>query len=189
MKITENMLLELIHHEAIVLEAYKDSVGVWTWGVGVTDASGHRVGRYKDKPQTVQRVLEVFEWLVREKYAPPVVRAMGSGLSEHEFAAAVSFHYNTGAIGRATWVKDYNRGDIVAARSNIMNWNKAGGKVSSGLTKRRTKERDLFFEGKWDNDGGAKIYPVRKPSYSPDFARGKRFDITADVKAALRNAG
>ena len=103
--ITLRVALELLSHEAIVREAYKDSVGVWTWGVGVTDASGHKVQRYIDSPQTIERCLEIYVWLLRTRYAPAVRKAFeGHNLSEHEFAAALSFHYNTGAIGRATWV-------------------------------------------------------------------------------------
>ena len=33
--LTRRTLLELVYHEGIVLEAYKDSKGIWTWGIGV----------------------------------------------------------------------------------------------------------------------------------------------------------
>ena len=184
--ITPKVAMELIHHEAIVLEAYKDSVGVWTWGVGVTDNSGHRVGRYKDNPQSLTRVIEVFEWLVRERYLPKVTQTMGD-LNEHQLAAAVSFHYNTGRIHRASWVQKFLAGDEVGARKGIMAWNKAGGKVSKGLTIRREKERDLFFDGKWTHDGKALVIPVRKPSYQPNFRGAERVDIRDAVKKALKH--
>lgn len=185
--ITEKISLELVGHEAIVLETYKDSVGIWTWGVGVTDSSGHAVGRYKDLPQTVVRCLEVYEWLLREKYLPPVFKAFKDhDLKEHELGAALSFHYNTGAINRASWVKKFLAGDINASRKSIMAWNKGGGKVIPGLTERRKKERDLFFDGKWSADSKATIYPVKKPSYTPDFARGERVDISNAMRTALK---
>lgn len=190
MKLTPRIALELIHHEAIVLEAYLDSANVWTWGIGVTDASGHKVARYKDNPQTLGKCIEVYEWLLREKYLPGVLRAFkGYDLSEAEMGAALSFHYNTGAIGRASWVKKVKAGDMAGARRSIMAWNKAGGKVSRGLTIRREKERDLFFDGKWTHDGAALVIPVRKPSYRPDFRAAKRVDIRAAVEAALGGAG
>lgn len=176
--ITPRAAMELISHEAIVLEAYKDSVGVWTWGIGVTDMSGHRVGRYKDNPQTVERCIEVFEWLLREKYAPAVDRAFsGFDLAEHQYAAALSFHYNTGAIKRATWVKEFKAGNRSAAKSSFMNW-----RNPPEIIPRRKKERDLFFDGKWSADGRATIYPVRKPSYQPDFRNGQRVDISGAMK-------
>lgn len=31
-------------------EWYKDSKGIGTWGIGVTNASGQAVNRYKDDP-------------------------------------------------------------------------------------------------------------------------------------------
>ena len=33
MKITPKIAGEILTHESIVLEAYKDSADVWTWGV------------------------------------------------------------------------------------------------------------------------------------------------------------
>ena len=52
--ITVKIAQEIVSHEAIVREAYKDSVGVWTWSVGITNASGHKVfPRYKDNPQSL----------------------------------------------------------------------------------------------------------------------------------------
>ena len=71
-QITAEMAAEIVGHEAIVLEAYRDSEGIWTWGIGVTDASGHSVMRYKDAPQTIKRVLEVYIWLLNTNYAPDV---------------------------------------------------------------------------------------------------------------------
>ncbi len=182
-KITGKIALELVSHEAIVTEAYKDSVGVWTWSVGITNSSGHTVHpRYKDNPQTIRRCLEVFEWVVRTKYLPAVEDAFtGFPLNEAQLGAALSFHYNTGGIRRATWVDNVLAGDMAAGRQNIMNWVKAGGVVNQGLVNRRTKERDLFFDGVWSNTGKAQVVPVSKPSYSPNFAGSKMVDISADI--------
>jgi len=179
--ITARIALELISHEAIVREAYKDSVGVWTWGVGVTNASGHEVyPRYKDKPQDIRRCLEVYLWLLREKYLPSVLRAFTRPLNEHQLGAALSFHYNTGAISKATWVKQFNAGDIAGAKLGIMNYRKP-----PEIVPRREKERDLFFDGKWSSDGKATVYPVRKPSYTPHWAKAQRVDVSAEIRELL----
>ena len=180
-EITARAALELIGHEAIVQEAYKDSVGVWTWGIGVTSASGHDVDRYKDNPQTVQRCIEIFLWLCRTKYGPEVLAAVrGRDLTEAQYAAALSFHYNTGAIGRASWVKSWLAGNVGQARAEIMNW-----RSPPEIVKRREKERDLFFDGRWSQDGKATIYPVRKPSYAPDWRNARRVDIRDPLNRAL----
>lgn len=179
--LTARTALELIGHEALVLEAYRDSVGVWSWGIGVTDASGHHVMRYKDNPQTVRHCLEVYIWLLRNKYMPGVVAAFaGHDLTEAQFAAALSFHYNTGAIGKAGWVKLFKAGNVAGAHEAIMEW-----RHPESIIERREKERDLFFEGKWSQDGKATIWPVLKPSYHPDFRHPTRVDISADIAALL----
>lgn len=175
--VTPRIAATIASEEGVVLEAYKDSVGVWTWGVGVTNASGHKVGRYKDNPQTLDRVMEVFIWLLEEKYAPAVKRAFkGVELTEEQFGAALSFHYNTGAISRATWVDHFVKGDSEKAYESIMNWTRAGNNPDA-LRKRRTRERNLFFEGKWPVDSKVMVYPVRKPSYRPNFSKGKVVDV------------
>ena len=184
-KITSNIAMEIVAHEAIVREGYKDSVGVWTWSVGITTASGHVVyPRYVDKPQTLRRCLEVFEWVLRTNYAPDVNAAFaGHTLTEAQFGAALSFHYNTGGINRASWVKDWKKGDVDEARENFMNWRKP-----PEIIPRRRKERDLFFNGIWSNDGTATEYPVRKPSYQPDFKNGFKVEIK-DVLDELLGEG
>ncbi len=172
-KLSPKVLAELISHEGIVLEAYKDSKGVWTWGIGVTDASGHKVLRYKDNPQSLSKVIDIFEWLVRTKYLPSVRSAFRKTLTEEQLAAALSFHYNTGAIGRASWVKSFNEGEVDKARLEIMNW-----RSPSAIIPRREKERDLFFKGEWSNKGTALLYTrVNKPSYTPQWSSAKEVEI------------
>lgn len=176
-EITPRIALELIAHEGIVTEAYKDSVGVWTWSVGITDASGHKVfPRYKDKPQPLEHCIGVYLWLLREKYLPPVLAAFGAHEpTEAELGAALSFHWNTGAIGRASWIRRFVDGDRKGARKAMMDWARP-----AALLPRRRREQSLFFEGKWNEDGTALVYGVAKPSYQP--SGGKRIGIRAPVE-------
>lgn len=172
--ITLNTAMELIGHEAIVLEWYRDSEGVGTWGIGVTNASGHLVDRYKNNPQTIERCLEVYLWLLQTKYLPDVSKAFaGFALTEAQLAAALSFHYNTGAIGRTDWVTLFKDGHPAAARDFLQTHYIQDGRLKD----RRMQEAALFFDGKWSNDGKATIYPVLKPSYRPDFKHPERVDI------------
>lgn len=182
--LTERAALELIEHEAIVLEAYYDNAKppVLTWGIGVTSRSGHSVDRYKDKPQTIQRVLEIFVWLLRTNYMPAVLRAFkGRALTEHQFAAALSFHYNTGAIEETSWVKLWLAGKTAEAREFLETHYLNGG----DLTKRRKLEAALFFDGKWTTDGRATVLGVRKPSYKPDWGNARTVDIREDLRRAM----
>lgn len=176
--ITPRIALELIAHEGIVTEAYKDSVGVWTWSVGITDASGHKVyPRYKDKPQPLEHCIGVYLWLLRERYLPPVLAAFGTyEPTEPELGAALSFHWNTGAIGRASWIKRFVAGDRAGARKAMLDWARP-----AALLARRRLEQALFFDGKWSGDGTALVYGVAKPSYRP--SRGKRIAVQAMVES------
>lgn len=181
--LTCKVALEIVGHEAIVQEWYLDSESVGTWGIGVTDRSGHRVERYKDNPQPIERCLEVYLWLLRERYIPDVLDAFARPLTEAQFAAALSFHYNTGGIGRAEWVKSWNAGYETVSREQFMEWRKP-----ALIIERREKERDLFFDGAWSQDGKALVIPVRKPSYRPQFGAAKRVDVTPILARLLQGS-
>lgn len=182
-------VLYLAGKEGLVLEWYLDTEKVGTWALGVTDKSGHLVGRYKDKPTTIERALEVSIWLMRTKYLPSVVKAFaGHTLLEHELAAALSFHYNTGAITTTSWVKMFLAGDKKGARefleTHYTNDRTNDGINNGVLTTRRFDEADLFFDAEWPADlGKVAIFQVSKPKYVP--FRGRTVDITAEVKQAL----
>lgn len=180
-EITPRAAAELAGHEAIVREWYRDSKGIGTWGIGVTNASGHNVDRYKDKPQTIEHCLAIYIWLLLEKYAPAVRRAFaGAALTEAQFAAALSFHYNTGKIEQASWPKLWKTGQIKDATASIMEW-----RNPPEIVERRTKERDLFFFGEWSGDGMVRVLPVRKPSYQPDFRSRERIDARPIFESLL----
>ena len=182
-QLTARVVLEVATHEAIVREAYKDSKGIWTWAIGVTDASGHAVLRYKDQPQTLEHCIAVSVWLMKNKYLPAVLEEFkGHKLTEAQLAAALSFHYNTGRIGTADWCDLWRAGRVAEAKLAIMNW-----KSPPEIIERREKERDLFFDGVWSGDGKITEWAVRKPGYKPDWRSGRRIDIRAAVEAALRN--
>lgn len=177
MKITPRVALELASHEGLVRQAYKDSVGVWTWSIGITNASGHNVDRYIGNPQTLERCLEVYVWAL-EKYANDVRKVFkDKPLNEHQFAAAVSFHYNTGGIARASWVKKWLAGDVAGAKKDFMNWSKP-----KEIIPRREKERDLFFDGKWSNNGTVTEYTRVKANGQIDWSSAKRTNIKDEME-------
>jgi GH24 family phage-related lysozyme (muramidase) len=185
--LSEKMLLEIAEHEGLVLEAYLDSVGVWTWGFGVTIASGHSVfPRYRRAPSTIERAVEVYEWLLRTKYLPQVLAAFkGRNLTEAQLTAALSFHWNTGAIGRADWVQSFLAGNSKRAWTEFMQWSKP-----REIIDRRKAERDLFFDGRWSGDGVVLMYEQVRDNGTPRWSSARQIDIKDEVRAALaRNAG
>lgn len=179
--LTVKVAQEIVEHEGIVREAYLDSVGVWTWGIGVTDKSGHFVARYKDKPATIERCIEIYVWLLRKVYMPDVLAEFeGFDLTEAQFAAALSFHWNTGGIRQASWCDAWKAGDIEDARERFLAWKKP-----AAIIPRRKAEAALFFDGVWSQDGKASVIPVRKPSYAPNFAKAVQVDIREQLRSAL----
>jgi lysozyme len=182
--LTARVVLEALTHESLVLEAYKDSKGIWTWAGGLTAASGVDPLRYKDNPSTLGEALRATIGKMRNAYLPEVQRAFGGRtLTEAQLAAALSFHWNTGAIERASWVDLWLAGNVSAAYDAFLEW-----KRPASIIERRKKEADLFFDGKWSQDGKVTIWGVRKPSYSPDWGSGRRVDVSAEVAKLLGNA-
>lgn len=169
--------------EGIVLEAYKDSGGVWTWAMGVTNASGHQVyPRYLDKPQPLQDCVNVSVWLMRQTYLPAVLRAFtGYALAENELAAALSFQWNTGAIENTSWVGMVKSGDRAGAEKFLRTHYLNGGTLQG----RRDSEANLFFKGVWPVSAMSPQYPVSKPSYSPSWGKAVMVDLRTAIKTAL----
>lgn len=152
MKVSERGLAEIAAHEGIVLSRYKDSVGVWTIGIG------HTVNAGQPDPSKVTRELsltEVMEIFARDvaKFEKRVSKAFTKPLSQSQFDAAVSFDFNTGGIHKASWVKKFNAGDIKGARKNFMLWRKP-----AEIIPRRQAECDLFFDGTYSGNGKANVY-------------------------------
>lgn len=134
-------------HEGIVPGPYRDSVGVWTWGVGHTKAAGapdpeHMArGMPKDLTGVIAAAIQTFRDDL-ERYEAAVAAALKVPVQQHEFDALVSFHYNTGAIGKASLVKALNRGDRATAITGFLNWIKPPEVIG-----RRKKEQALFKSG------------------------------------------
>ena len=83
------------------------------------------------------------------RYAKEVALAIGPApTSQHQFDAMVSFHYNTGAIHRATLTKLHKAGDFKGAEAEFGKWVHAGGKRLNGLARRRQAEAALYANGR-----------------------------------------
>lgn len=67
-------------------------------------------------------------------------------LEQHEFDALVSWSFNTGGPAHATLWRKFNAGDRAAVPRELAKWNRAGGRVLAGLTRRR-KAEGLMFAG------------------------------------------
>lgn len=136
---------QLVAEEGEVLHAYRDIAGNWTIGVGLTAASGivkPAAGMAIDQVES-RRLLAL---ALSRNYEPAVMGAMPQA-PPPAFDGAVSFHFNTGAISRASWVDAWHRGDRDATQRGLMAWNKAGGRVLGALQRRRAREAELILDG------------------------------------------
>ena len=128
-----------------LVEAYPDpgtGGDPWTIGWGATGAG---IG-----PATVWTRAQCDARLAKDiaRHACDVVDALqGAPTSQPQFDALVSFHYNTGAIARATLTRLHRTGDFAAAAEEFARWNRAGGRVLAGLRRRRAAEAALYRSG------------------------------------------
>ncbi|MDU4065939.1 lysozyme [Enterobacter kobei] len=145
MQISDKGIALIKQFEGCKLTAYQDSVGVWTIGYGWTkpvDGKPIRAGM-TIKQETAERLLKT--GLV--SYENDVSRLVKVDLTQGQFDALVSFTYNLGArsLSTSTLLRKLNAGDYAGAADEFLRWNKAGGKVLNGLTRRREAERALFL--------------------------------------------
>jgi lysozyme len=126
--------------EGFRAKAYKCPAGVWTIGYGFTKGVDPLDSMTRAEADT--RLAEELR-----DYEAAVERAAGE-CNQNQFDALVSFAWNVGTKGMAgsSVVKAHRRGDHDAAARAFGLWNKAAGKVMSGLTRRRAAEAALYLE-------------------------------------------
>tara|TARA_X000001036_G_scaffold380859_1_gene372539 strand:+ start:2244 stop:2669 length:426 start_codon:yes stop_codon:yes gene_type:complete len=132
--------IDLIKHfEGCELEAYKCPAGVWTIGYG------HIKGVKEGMTITEQQAEEMLKSELNE-YEGYINNLVTAELNQNQFDAMVSWVYNLGGgnLKASTLLKVLNAGDYAGVPAQMMRWNKAGGKVLEGLTRRRQAEADLF---------------------------------------------
>jgi len=163
--------LELIKRwEGCELKAYKDSVGVWTIGYGLTSAAG--IVPVKEGMVITQQQADDYLARALGQYESAVVRAIKRPPTQAQFDAMVSLCYNigTGAFAGSTLVRRFNAGDIAGAADAFLMWNKAGDKELKGLTNRRKDERAFFLRASPAATAPAPIPPPPdiEPPQDPD---------------------
>jgi lysozyme len=139
MELSTTGLQFIANFEGLMLDAYKDIVGVATIGYGHT-----RNVKMGDKVTATEALI-----LLREdahEAIKDVRRLVKVSLTQGQFDALVSFTFNLGggALERSTLLRMLNEKNYEGARMEFHKWNKAGGREVSGLTRRRKAEADLF---------------------------------------------
>lgn len=126
--------------EGCRLEAYKCPAGIWTIGYGHTKGvkDGMKIS-WEQAEEFLREDLKIYEQAVERCVKVP--------LSQNQFDALVSFCYNCGgeALRTSTLLRLLNDGNYSEAGEQFLRWNKAGGRVLAGLTRRREEEQALFL--------------------------------------------
>jgi lysozyme len=147
MKLDENGYKLIQDFEGLSLVPYLCSAKVATIGYGNTFYPSGKKVTMNDNPIS----LLTAKWMLKEtadKFAADVNKMIKANLNQNQFNAIVSIAYNIGLAGlaKSSLLKKVNANPIDATiRNSFLVWNKAGGKINNGLTKRRTKEANLYF--------------------------------------------
>jgi lysozyme len=133
--------------EGLSLKPYLCSAKVPTIGYGNTFYTNGVKVTMSDAPITQEKANEMLK-VIADSFALKVSKIVPSGLTQNQFNALVSFAFNLGvqALTNSTLLRlvkiNPNDGNIA---KEFLRWNKAGGKVVDGLTKRRIKESSVYF--------------------------------------------
>lgn len=141
--------IELIKKfEGLSLKPYLCPARIPTIGYGNTFYEDGTKVTMSDKLITAERATAMLKVVVSQ-FAVGVAKLITfKGVSQHQFDALVSFAYNVGLgnLKSSTLLKRVNKNEMELASMEFKKWNKAGGKVLAGLTKRREAEAMLFRE-------------------------------------------
>ena len=146
MKISQEGISLIKKFEGCEYNAYKCAADVLTIGYGHTkDVKEGDLVTQQEAENLLTKDLEEFEGYVLDAVEMPMI--------QHQFDAMVSWTFNLGPnnLKSSSMLTVLNKGDSEDVPAQIKRWNKAGGKVLEGLTRRREAEA-LLFEGKeWEH--------------------------------------
>jgi lysozyme len=145
------------HFEGHTPYAYNDPVGFCTAGPGIllhrskcTRADYEKYGS-RERPKISERRYDEMLRTALASREDAVEDLVKVRLAQHEFDGLVSLVYNIGAgnFESSTVLRELNRGHRYRAGLAFLMWNRAGGRVLLGLSRRRRAERRLFRKGTW----------------------------------------
>ena len=139
MKVSQECVDLVKFFEGFEANAYLCPANVWTIGYGRT--RNVREGDVVNERQAERDLLEELE-----EFADQVLNTVKVELLQHQLDALTSWTYNLGVgnLSSSTLLKKLNIGDYESVPSEMVRWNKAGGKVLAGLTRRREAEAELW---------------------------------------------
>ena len=146
MKVNNKGIQLIKTFEGCLLNAYLCPAKKWTIGYGNTRYANGKLVQKGDK--ITQQQAEVLLFNIVNEFSVEVSKLITVELNDNQFSAVVSFAFNLGinCLRKSSLLKvineDKNSSDVDLW---FRAYNKAGGKVLSGLTRRRKAESDLYF--------------------------------------------
>ena len=146
MHTSEEGIALLKHFEGCELNAYQDSVGVWTIGYGHTKGveRGMKISQEEAESMLQQELEHEYEDYISD---------IDQELTQCQFDALVCWVYNLGPtnLRSSTMLKEIIAGNMDLVPFKMQRRDKAGGKVLLGLTRRRNAEALLFKGENWQD--------------------------------------
>ena len=157
MKVSDNALKAIMHHEGVRLKPYRCPAALHTIGVGhvlypeqaklpMEDRIKYPIKPEDNRIFTMDEVNAILAADL-QRFERGVLRYCPSGLTQGRFDALVSFAFNvgTGTLQRSTLRQKHNRGDFDGAADEFLKYCLGGGKVLKGLLNRRKDERAIYL--------------------------------------------
>lgn len=140
MKLNQSGIELIKRFEGLSLQVYHDMVGLLTVGYG------HRTNLPWGEQITQQQADDMLTTDL-DAVSDQLKAVLKVELTDNQFSALVSFVYNLGigAFQHSTLCKLVNTRCVSQASLEFEKWDHAGGKIVSGLLRRRIAERDLFL--------------------------------------------
>ena len=129
-----------------------------------------------------------------KRYVDGVNKYVKVKLNQNQFDALVSFTYNcgVGALQTSRLLQLVNQSDFIGAANEFARWNKAGGNVLAGLTRRREEEKQLFLKAETKeivtDDKIIKLTPNQEKAKQKlvDYGlMGKDYDVKSSEMVAI----
>lgn len=159
MKTSPNGRALIAKYEGLILQSYDDandhivpvggsSRGTLTIGYGHTSAAG--APKVIPGMRITKEQADAILASDLQKVEADVTRLVKVPLNQNQFDALVSFHFNTGSLGKSTTLRKLNAGDMEGAAAGLMLYTR--GRVNGqlipmkGLVTRRNEEKALFLK-------------------------------------------
>lgn len=140
----------IIVQEGMTPQPYLDDYpgGTWTIGIGITASDGIDVKALRGSPpESIETMVGQFQHHVK-RYEDEVNDVINVELTQQQFDALVSFHYNCGAINHlASHINDGESSEDIL--THLKSYRLSNGHIMRGLVRRRNLEADIYLNGNY----------------------------------------